>query len=177
MITDDLHTLAATLVVGLLAYLALVATLRVSGKRTLAQWNAFDAVVTFALGSMLATTVLSNSTSLAQGLVALALFVVLQLGLTWLSVRSARVRRLIKSEPALLLHRGQMLEEVMKRERVTRREVLAALREKGLASVGEAYAVVLGTTGKFSVIREPKGDDCSTLADVRGVDERSRARP
>ena len=62
-------------VVGSLAYLALVLLLRVSGKRTLSKMNAFDFVVTVALGSTLATVLLSKDVALAEGVVAFTLLI------------------------------------------------------------------------------------------------------
>jgi uncharacterized membrane protein YcaP (DUF421 family) len=77
------------LVVGALAYCALVFLLRVSGKRTLSKMNAFDFVVTVALGSTLAAVFLSKNVALAEGVLAFALLIGLQFVITWLSVRSA----------------------------------------------------------------------------------------
>src|SRR5690606_31542181 len=94
--------LARVLIVGTLAYVALVIMLRVSGKRTLTKLNAFDLIVTIALGSTLATVLLSKDVSLAEGVLALALLIALQWIAAWLSVRSRHVRKLVKSEPRLL---------------------------------------------------------------------------
>ena len=80
--------------------------LRVSGKRTLTRMNAFDLVVTVALGSTLATVLLIKSVALAEGLTAFMLLIFLQFVLTWLSVRSRAVSRLVKSEPTLLVYQG-----------------------------------------------------------------------
>lgn len=82
---SDLGQVLAT---SLLVYPTLVLVLRVSGKRTLAKMNAFDLVVTVALGSTLATILLSADVSLAEGLLALVLLVGLQLAVAWVSVRS-----------------------------------------------------------------------------------------
>ena len=78
--------------------------LRVSGKRTLTKINAFDLVVTVALGSTLATVLLTKSVALAEGLTAFVLLIFLQFVLIWLSVRSRAVSRLVKSEPTLLVY-------------------------------------------------------------------------
>ena len=64
MFFDSWTSLLKIVIVGSLAYIALVALLRTSGKRTLAQMNAFDLIVTVALGSMLATVVISKDTAL-----------------------------------------------------------------------------------------------------------------
>ncbi len=134
------------------SYGALVLLLRVSGKRTLSKMNAFDLVVTVALGSTLATILLSKDVALAEGVLALTLLVGLQFIITWLSVRSSMVNQLVKSEPALLLHRGQFLPRQMRRARVVEAEIRAAVREQGIASLEEVEAVVLETDGSFAVV-------------------------
>lgn len=128
MFFDGWSALGRTAIVGVLAYLALVLLLRVSGKRTFSKMNAFDLVVTVALGSTLATVFLSSSVSLARGVLAFAVLIFLQLAITWLSVRSGMVRRLVKSELTLLFFRGEFLRGSMKRERVTEDEIRAVLR-------------------------------------------------
>ena len=75
MLFDTWFGLVRIVVVGTAAYAALVLILRVSGKRTLAKLNAFDLVVTVALGSTLATVLLSKSVALAEGLLGFALLV------------------------------------------------------------------------------------------------------
>ena len=160
--------LLRVLIVGVLAYASLVAFLRVSGKRTLAKMNAFDLVVTVALGSTLATILLSKDVALAEGLVALALLIGLQFIIAWLSRRSRRVETLVKSEPALLLHQGRFLPLAMRHERVTESEVQAAIRSEGIARVEEVAAVVLETDGTFSVIKSGPSPWPSVLKGVAG---------
>lgn len=138
--------------VGLAAYGALVVMLRLSGKRTLSKMNAFDLIITVALGSTLATVLLNRSVPLAEGVSALALLVYLQFAITWLSVRSDRVTRLVKSEPTLLVRDGVFLDGAMRRQRVSREEVLAALRENGTTDISRAACVVLETEGTLSII-------------------------
>lgn len=152
MLFDSWAGLFRVLVVGGAAYAALIVMLRASGKRTLSKMNAFDLIVTVALGSTLATVLLSASVPLAEGLVALALLVYLQYAITWLSVRSPRFRNLIKAEPSLLVHDGEYLEGAMRRQRVTREEVGAALRESGRRDLTEVASVVLETDGSITVI-------------------------
>ena len=102
------------IIVGAAAYVALVLMLRVSGKRTLSKMNAFDLVVTVALGSTLATVLLSRSVPLADGLLAFGLLILLQYVITWLSVRSGSFQDLIKAAPTDLVRDGQYLEKSMR---------------------------------------------------------------
>lgn len=161
------ESLLRTLVVGALTYVVLVAFLRVSGKRTLAKMNAFDLVVTVALGSTLATVLLSKDVALADGALAFALLIGLQFAVTWTSVRVRWVRRLVTGEPQLLLHRGAFLPRALRRARVTEDEIRAAIRAAGLASPAQVEAVVFETDGSFSVIEPGPASSTSSLDDVR----------
>nr|WP_312359900.1 YetF domain-containing protein [Stutzerimonas balearica] len=152
MFFSSATTLIRTLVVGVLAYVSLVLLLRVSGRRTLSKMNAFDLVVTVALGSTFATILLSRDVSLAQGVLALASLIALQYAVTWSSVRVAWVRKLVTGEPALLFYRGRFLGEALRKARVTEAELRAAVRASGSASLEGIEAVVLETDGSFSVI-------------------------
>lgn len=143
--------LLRVLVVGTAAYFALITMLRASGKRTLSKMNAFDLIVTVALGSTLATVLLSRTVPLVEGVLALALLVYLQYAITWASVRSDGFRRLVKSEPTLLAHRGEYLDGALRRQRVTRDEVEAALRASGKRSLSPGTTVVLETDGSMTV--------------------------
>ena len=154
------------LIIGVLAYLALIVCLRLSGKRTLSKWNIFDFIVTIALGSALASVILTKDVPLGEGTLALALLVGLQFIITWLSVRSKFFQKLIKTEPTLLFEDGNFVCETMRRQRVTESEIRAAIRSKGIASLETVAAVVLETDGEFSVIKEISGESKSALQDV-----------
>jgi uncharacterized membrane protein YcaP (DUF421 family) len=149
---DDWRGILRVLVVGTAAYAALILMLRASGKRTLSKMNAFDFVVTVALGSTLAAVLLDATVPLAEGVLALALLVWLQYAITWASVRFPRFQHLIKAEPTLLVHEGCYLDAALRRQRVTREEILAALRQSGKTDVAEVLSVVLETDGSLTVI-------------------------
>ena len=169
MIFDSWAALGRVVLVGSLAYLALILLLRSSGKRTLTKLNAFDLVITVALGSTLATVLLDNSISLAEGVLALALLIFLQFSITWLSVRWEWFQHLVKAEPTLLVRRGAFLEQAMVRERVTREELLSVLRSNDIHDIGAVEAVVLETDGSFSVLSGFNGQErTSTLSTVSG---------
>lgn len=164
---DNWSSIGRTLIVGLLAYAGMILLLRVSGKRTLSKMNAFDLVVTVALGSSLATALLSKQTSLADGLTAFAVLIFLQFAISWLSVRVRWIERIVKGRPALLFYRGQFLRPEMKAERVAEDEVLAAIRGRGAARLEQVHAVILETDGSFAVILDnDTGVEASALSNV-----------
>ncbi|SCW82026.1 DUF421 domain-containing protein [Ancylobacter rudongensis] len=140
-----------TLVVGVLAYAVLVAFLRIAGKRTLAKLNAFDFVVTIAIGSTLAAILLQKSVALAEGAAALGLLILLQYGVTFASVRSSRFAGLVRSEPTLLVRDGVLCEAAMKHQRVTPDEALSAIREAGGRDIASVDYLILESDGTLSV--------------------------
>ena len=165
---DSWSKLGRSLVLAFLAYAALVFLLRVSGKRTLSKLNVFDFVFVVALGSTLATTILSEGTTLADGVTAFIILIALQIGLSLLCVYSHQVDMIVNGEPTLLMHKGDFLDEAMKRERVTKEEIHAALREKGMKTYKDVDSVVLETDGTFSIVWRHIGNECSSLIDVNG---------
>lgn len=166
MFFDSWSGLFRVLVVGISAYAALILLLRVSGKRTLSKMNSFDFVVTIALGSTLATVLLSKDVALAEGITAFALLIFLQFAITWLSVRSKTVRHMVKDEPRLLFHRGEFLHGAMHEVRVTPEEVRQAARTGGFAELDDVGAVVLETDGSMSVMQRFEPGRDSSLSNV-----------
>lgn len=165
---DDWNGIARVLMVGSAAYAALVILLRISGKRTLTKLNAFDLVVTVALGSCLATVLLSKDVAALEALAAFVVLVGGQFVLTWLSVRSNHVRRIIKSEPRVILWQGQALPHALRAERITQDELNAAIRGHGLSCARDAAAVVLETDGSLHVLTQARHGD-SAIRSVQGV--------
>jgi uncharacterized membrane protein YcaP (DUF421 family) len=155
MFFQDWEGIVRTLIVGLLAYAALVLFLRISGKRTLAKLNAFDLVVTVALGSTLSAVLLQETVALAEGAVALGLLILVQFAVTYTSVRSPAFAQIIRSEPALLAKDGKFCLETMKRERVTKAEALSAVRSNGGHVIGDAASLILESDGTISVALQP----------------------
>ena len=154
---DTWTSLGRVILVGALAYGGLVLMLRISGKRTLSKMNAFDLVVTVALGSTLATVLLNRSVPLAEGLAAFALLIGLQFVITWMSVRSDAVKNAVKSEPTVVVSNGTPLPDALKQQRVTMDEVQAALRQSGQDALDHRTTVVLETDGSMSILKTAGG--------------------
>jgi uncharacterized membrane protein YcaP (DUF421 family) len=163
---DSWESIFRTLVIGVLAYIVLVIQLRISGKRTLSKMNSFDFIVTIALGSTLATVLLSKDVALLDGAIAFALLIFLQYAITWGSIRSKKLSDLVKATPVLLFYQGVFLWETMKAERITKEEILAAMRNQGISSVEEVDAVILETEGSLSIIRDLESKESSVLQNV-----------
>lgn len=152
--------------VGPASYAALVLILHTSGKRTLAKLNAFDLIVTVALGSTLATILLSTDVSWAEGVVALGVLALLQLLVATLTSRLPVARGVLTVGPTLVLQDGQMLHDALRSQRLTEAEVRQAIRGTGIGDVAAVAAVVLESDGSLSVISADQAGDRSALVDA-----------
>ncbi|MBJ7535333.1 DUF421 domain-containing protein [Rhodomicrobium vannielii ATCC 17100] len=150
MFLNDWEGILSTIIAGALAYATLVLFLRISGKRTLAKLNAFDLVVTVALGSTLSALLLQKSVALAEGAAALALLIFLQFLVTFISVRSPGFARLVRSEPTLLARHGAFCEAAMRQSRITEGEALSAVRSSGGRHISDVETLILESDGTIS---------------------------
>lgn len=162
-------SLVRILIIGVLAYASLIILLRVSGKRTLTKMNAFDFVVTVALGSTLASVLLSKDVTLSDGIMAFSVLIFLQYIVTYISVRSKKFSNFIKSEPKLLFFQGQFLRKAMFAERITENELIAIARKNGVGSLEDVDAMILETNGKVNLIQKLKKSTPSLLSNVEGA--------
>lgn len=169
MLFNSWERLLQAAILGVLTYLSLVMILRLYGKRTLSQMNIFEFVVTVALGSIAASTILNSSVALAEGVVAIFVLSGMQFVMSWSSARSNRVQAVIKANPRLLFYQGEFLSEAMLSERVTREEILYGIRQAGIADLNDVAAVVMETNGQLSVIQRSDDGDVSTLQYVENT--------
>ena len=166
---DEWADVARVLLIGAAAYLTLIVVLRISGKRTLAKLNAFDLVVTVAVGSTLATILLNSDVSLAEGAAAFALLAALQFLAATVSSRVKAGRSVLTARPTVLVSQGVLLDGALRRQRVSVDEIHQAIRSSGQGDISQIAAVVLETDGSLSVIGGDKVGDWSALEGLSDI--------
>jgi uncharacterized membrane protein YcaP (DUF421 family) len=135
-----------------LLYGAVVALFRVSGKRSSSQMNSFDWIVTVAIGSLVGSGILLRDVGVIETVLAISLLLGLQYLLTWTLIRNERISNIVKAAPRLLVYQGKLIPSALRDERISEREVLAAVRDRGFSALEDAVAVVLETDATFSVL-------------------------
>lgn len=167
-LTTTWWTLLLVSVTAVVMLLAVVVVIRIIGLRSLSKMSSFDFAVTVAIGSILATTVVSSA-SLPAGVTAVAVL----LGLQWV-ISQLRRRlfgaRVVDNRPVLLVRDGAFIDEALDHTRVTRSDVYAKLREANVHHMDEVLAVVLETTGDVSVLRGEGPLDPDLYDNVRRFD-------
>ena len=135
----------------LVVYVFLVVGLRLLGKRELGQMSLYDLVLVIILGNAVQNAMINNDNTLGGGIVAGTVLLLANRVLNTVIVRSARTERLLVGEPVLIVSDGVAL-PAMERQRVTRDQLDAALREHGYDSLDGIHSVILEVDGTMSVI-------------------------
>lgn len=168
---DGWEPILRILLVGTLGYIALVMLLRVSGKRTLSQMNGFDFVITVAVGASFGRILTAREVSVVEALVTFSLLMTLQWCAAKLQLKWPAFSRAVTSAPTLLVYRGEVNREAVRRQRFTHDELLGAARKQGFGTLDDVEAMVLEPSGELSVVGVGSAGDGSTF---RHIDDTGR---
>jgi uncharacterized membrane protein YcaP (DUF421 family) len=133
-------------------YFFLVLGLRLLGKRELGQMNIYDLVLIIVLANAVQNSMVGNDSSLVGGLVAAVTLLVWNRIFAVALARSSKLERTMVGNPTLILNDGKLIDDHMRREGVTRDQVLEALREHGVTRPDECKMCVLEVDGSISVV-------------------------
>lgn len=153
----DPFALALVAARTLAVYLVLVALLRLFGKRELGQMAPFDLVVVLLISNAVQNAMVGPDTSLTGGLLAALVLLSVNWAVNRLALRSARVQRLISGQPVILISHGEFLDMNLRHEGLTREQVIAAMREHGVARADDVELAVLEVDGLISFVPTSDG--------------------
>lgn len=164
----SLSSLAAIVITAVGIYVAVIIFTRIAGKRSFSKMSSFDFAMTVAIGSIIASTVLTSSVSLPQGITGLAAIYLLQMTAAALR-RFSFFRSAVDNAPLLLMDGQTILEENLKKGKVTKGDLLNKLREANVLRLDQVKAVVFETTGDISVMHGDNSEELEAwlLKDVR----------
>lgn len=133
-------------------YLTVLVLLRLAGKRELGQMTPFDLVVILVIANAVQNAMTGGDNSLTGGIVAATTLTVVNIGVGRWGSRVPFFRRLVASEPTLLLRDGKPLQEALDKERIDVQELEMAARQHGIADLKDVTAAVLEEDGSISII-------------------------
>lgn len=149
----------------LIIYAFLVLLLRVGGRRELAQMNSFDLVVLLTLSNTVQNAIIGEDNSLLGGMIGATTLVLANFAVIRFFYGHPWIARRAEGQPVVLVRAGRVVEENLRRELVTRDELLAAVHRQGVPSITECEWVILETSGTITVIpRRPTAVEASTSA-------------
>lgn len=147
---------------AVVVYVVLLAMIRMSGKRTMGQFTAFDMLLIVLLGNAVQNALLGKDTSMTGGLLLAATLMTLNWLVGFATSRNKRVERLLEGEPVVLARDGHVYRDVLRRELVSRDDFAKSMREAGCSDISRVRLALLETNGHITLL----------LRDAEVADER-----
>lgn len=151
-IFNSWDTIGITALKALLIYAVIIMYTRLSGLRTFGKLSSFDFAITIAIGSIIATVILSDTTTLVQGMVALGALIGLQFIISKFRRWWYPVEKAVSNTPLLLMIDGRILDKNLEQVSLSENTLISKLREANVFDLSEVRAVVMETTGDISVL-------------------------
>ena len=134
-------------------YALMLVVIRVSGKRTVGNFTAFDLLVALMLGEVV-DEIIYGDVTFSQGAIAIVTVAALQYANSWMSYWDHGMDRVLEGSPSVVVRNGQLEREGMRKERMNEKDVMGELRLRGIADLREVKLAAIENDGKLSVIRE-----------------------
>ena len=137
---------------ALVVYGFLLITLRVTGKRQVGQLAPFDLVLLLVLSNAVQNSMNAGDNTVAAGFILVLTLLAVNGFMGWITWRSKRAEILVEGRPQILVHNGVPDEVLLASERITRHELMAAVRQAGLSDMADVRVAILETNGRINVI-------------------------
>ena len=159
----------------LLLYIAVIAAIRLMGKRQIGDLDPSELVVTILVSDLAAVPMQDLGIPMVSGLVPIATLIVLEILLSFLALKSRPFRRLLNGQPAIIIRSGKLDIQKLRQMRLTTDEVIETLRKQNVASVADVKYGVIEPDGTLTVI--PKQAKQPVTADMLGLSPRDAGLP
>ncbi|WP_342428831.1 DUF421 domain-containing protein [Paenibacillus sp. FSL L8-0158] len=136
----------------LLAIVILFVITKILGKRQVSQLSLFEYITGITIGNLAASIPLERESSWYLGTVSLAVWVLTTLSIEYLQIKSKKVRDLSDGKTTILIKDGKILEDNLKKERLTLDELMEQLRSKNAFKVADVEFAIMETSGEINVL-------------------------
>lgn len=138
-----------------LIYFVVFFTLRLMGKREIGKLSVFDLVISVMIAEIAVIVIEDTKRPLLEGIVPMAALVLVQIGTAFFALKNRRLRLWFDGKPTVIVERGKINREAMRKMRYNLDDLMLQLRENKIATVDDVEFAILETTGKLSVIEKP----------------------
>ena len=159
----------------LILYFILIVTMRFMGKRQIGEVQISEFIITIMLSEIAATPILDQSIPLLHAITAIVLLFSVELLVSYLLIKSSRMKRLICGTPSILIRRGELIQRELQKNRVDIEELFSELRQKGYSTLSDINYAILEENGQLSVFPYVKkspatAEELSLQPDEPGID-------
>lgn len=141
-------------------FLFLWAVTRAVGRSTLGELSTFELLMYVTMGDLIQQSVTQQDYSLTSGVLAISVFALLTVALSWVQWRFPRTRAVIRGTPLVVVRNGRLLPVAAKQQRFTESDLLATARQQGIRDLADIELAVLEADGKvsfFTATEESRG--------------------
>lgn len=154
-------------------YAFVLLMMRLMGKREIGKLSIFDLIVSFMIADLSAIVLDDTKRPLIEAIVPIVALVLLQIGVSFVLLKSRKARNIIEGEPAVIVKDGKIVDSMMAKSRYNLDDLLMQLREKDIPDVSDVEIAILETSGKLSVF--PKAEKLPLMkGDVEKIVSRIR---
>ena len=144
-----------------LMYFLVYCAIRVMGKREIGKLSMFDLVVSIMLAEMAAFVIEDIKKPLSHGIAPMLTVIVMQIGMAYVGLKSRKLRLMIDGKPTVLISKGKLHRDEMRKQRYNLDDLLLQLREQNIDSIGDVDFALLETTGKLTVFPKDQSSEGS----------------
>lgn len=137
-------------------YAIVLLMLRLMGKAELAEMEPFQLVVILMIAELAALPMEDTDVSLMNGITALATLLLIQVFISYLSLKSEKARLFFCGRPSILVNKGKIVETELKKMRININDLLEQLRSKNISSLDDVEYVILETNGDMNIVQKPE---------------------
>lgn len=155
-------------------YVLVLLVMRGMGKREIGQLQPFELVISIMIADLASIPMSDVGVPISNGIIPILSLLIMHLVISFGNLKSIRFREVICGKPSILIYRGKIDEQKLKKERYTINELQERLRGKDVFNIGDVEYAILETSGEINVIlkpekRNPTLDDLEVQAKYEGI--------
>lgn len=140
---------------AIILYTVVLVVMRLMGKREIGQLQPFELAISIMIADLASTPMTDVGIPISNGIIPILGLLIMHLIISYINMKSIKGREIICGKPRILIYRGKIDEEALKKERFTISELQEKLRDKDIANIGDVEYAILETSGQVNVIEKP----------------------
>lgn len=141
---------------SIVLYIIVLMVMRLMGKREIGQLQPFELAIAIMIADLAAVPMAETGIPISNGIIPILGLLVMHLIISFLNLKSMKIREILCGKPAILIYRGKIDEKVLKKERFTLNELQERLRSSNVVNLGDVEYAILETSGQVTVIQKPE---------------------
>ena len=141
---------------AIILYIVVLAVMRLMGKREIGQLQPFELAISIMIADLASIPMTEIGIPIFNGIVPILGLLVMHLIISVINLKSLKAREIICGKPSILIYRGKINEQELKKERFTINELEERLRGNNVVNLGDVEYAILETSGQVTVIQKPE---------------------